>query len=87
MPDRQLLHTGSKGTVTAAVCCLRPGFVLLLAAVGLSAWMGWGLDYLVLVPALAFFLGLTGYAVYRVKRKPAAQDDPGADAAEIKEAS
>ncbi len=85
MNDRNLLRTGIIGSVTAAICCFTPVLVILLGAVGLSAWLGW-LDY-VLFPALAIFLGLTGYAVYRLKRKPAAQGDPGADAAEIKEAS
>ncbi len=87
MNDRTLLRTGVIGSVIAAVCCFTPALVLLFAAAGLSAWMGWWLDYFVLFPALAFFLGLAGYAVYRLKRTPAAQDDPGADAAEIKEAS
>ncbi len=85
MNDRNLLRTGIIGSVTAAICCFTPVLVILLGAVGLSAWLGW-LDY-VLFPALAIFLGLTGYAVYRLKRKPAAKGDPGADAAEIKEAS
>ncbi len=85
MNDRNLLRTGIIGSVTAAICCFTPVLVILLGAVGLSAWLGW-LDY-VLFPALAIFLGLTGYAVYRLKRKPAAQGDPGADTAEIKEAS
>ncbi len=85
MNDRILLRTGIIGTVTAAICCFTPVLVILLGAVGLSAWLGW-LDY-VLFPALAIFLGLTGYAVYRLKRKPAAQGDPGADTAEINEAS
>ena len=85
MNDRNLLRTGIIGSVTAAICCFTPVLVILLGAVGLSAWLGW-LDY-VLFPALAIFLGLTGYAVYRLKRKPAAQGDPGVDAAEIKEAS
>ncbi len=87
MNDRTLLRTGVIGSVIAAICCFTPVLVLLFAAVGLSAWMGWWLDYFVLFPALAIFLGLTGYAVYRLKRKPAAQGDPGADAAEIKEPS
>ncbi len=87
MNDRKLLRTGIIGTVIAAICCFTPVLVLLFAVVGLSAWMGWWLDYFVLFPALAIFLGLTGYAVYRLKRKPAAGDDPGADAAEIKEPS
>ncbi len=85
MNDRKLLRTGIIGTVIAAICCFTPVLVILLGAVGLSVWLGW-LDY-VLFPALAIFLGLTGYAVYRLKRKPAAQGDPGADASEIKEAS
>lgn len=85
MNDRNLLRTGIIGTVIAAICCFTPVLVILLGAVGLSAWLGW-LDY-VLFPALAIFLGLTGYAVYRLKRKPTAQGDPGADATEIKEAS
>ncbi len=85
MNDRNLLRTGIIGTVTAAICCFTPVLVILLGAVGLSAWLGW-LDY-VLFPALAIFLGLTGYAFYRLKRKPAAGGDPEADAAEIKEAS
>jgi mercuric ion transport protein len=37
--------------------------VVLLGAVGLSAWLGW-LDY-VLFPALAFFVALTVHAVWR----------------------
>ena len=37
--------------------------VILLAATGLAAITGW-LDY-VLLPALAFFLGLTGYALWK----------------------
>ncbi len=85
MNDRKLLRTGIIGTVIAAICCFTPVLVILLGAVGLSAWLGW-LDY-VLFPALAIFLGLTGYAFYRLKRKPAAQGDPGADAAEFKEPS
>jgi len=39
---------------------------VLLGAVGLSAWLGW-LDY-VLLPALAFFVALTVYAVWRRQR-------------------
>ncbi len=85
MNDRKLLRTGIIGTVIAAICCFTPVLVILLGAVGLSAWLGW-LDY-VLFPALAIFLGLTGYAFYRLKRKPAAQGDPGADAADFKEPS
>jgi mercuric ion transport protein len=59
---RRLLHFGIVGTAIAALCCFTPVFVVLLGAVGLAAFTGY-LDY-VLFPALAFFIGLTIYAVY-----------------------
>ena len=65
MNDRTLLRTGIVGSVVAAICCFTPALVLLLGAVGLSAWLGW-LDY-VLLPALAVFLGLAVLAVYRLR--------------------
>ncbi len=68
----KLLGTGVTGSVIAAICCFTPALVVLVTAVGLSAIVGY-LDY-VLFPALAFFLGLTGYALYRrSKRAPVAQ--------------
>ncbi|MCC4118144.1 mercury resistance system transport protein MerF [Aromatoleum toluclasticum] len=60
MKTRTLLRTGITGSVVAAVCCATPLLVLLLGAVGLSAWVGW-LDY-VLIPALLGFGILTLYA-------------------------
>ncbi|MCV0397337.1 MAG: mercury resistance system transport protein MerF [Rhizobiaceae bacterium] len=65
--DRRLIATGIVGTVIAALCCLTPVLVVLLAAVGLSAALGW-IDY-VLLPALAFFVALTVYAVRRRQRR------------------
>ena len=61
--NTKLLCTGSCGSVIAAVCCFTPLLVVLLGGVGLSAWLGW-IDW-VLFPALAFFLAMTGYALYR----------------------
>ncbi len=66
MNDRKLLGVGIVGTVVAAVCCFTTVLVVLLAAVGLSAALGW-LDY-VLFPALVGFIALTCYAVYRLKK-------------------
>ena len=65
MADK-LLVTGLVGTVLAAVCCFTPALVMILGALGLSAWLGW-LDY-VLVPALIFLAGLTGYALVARRR-------------------
>ena len=61
MNDRKLLRTGIIGSVTAAICCFTPALVVLLGALGLSAWLAW-LDY-VLLPALVLFLGMTAYAL------------------------
>ena len=66
MSDRKLLGVGLGGSALAAVCCFTPALVLLLGALGLSAWLAW-LDY-VLLPALVLFLGLTAYALLRRRR-------------------
>lgn len=66
MNDKALLTTGIVGTVLAALCCFTPVLVVLLAGVGLSAAIGY-LD-LVLFPALAIFVGITVYALWRRKR-------------------
>lgn len=71
--DRKLIGTGVVGTVIAALCCFTPILVVLLGAVGLSAWLGW-LDY-ALLPALAFFVGLTVYAVWRRQRRQTTRTD------------
>lgn len=68
--DRAIRRTGIIGTVIAAICCFTPFLVVLLGAVGLSAWLGW-LDY-VLFPALFFFMGLWGYGIYL--RRKSSQD-------------
>lgn len=68
MNDRALLRTGIIGTLIAVVCCFTPVLVVLLGAVGLSAWLGW-LDY-VLLPALVLFLAVTAYAIVRRRKKP-----------------
>lgn len=62
MKNRTLLRTGVAGTISVALCCFTPVLVVLMGVVGLSAVTGY-LDY-VLFPALAFFLGLTIYALW-----------------------
>ena len=64
--DRKLLGFGIGGALLAVVCCFTPLLVGLLAALGLSAAVGW-LDY-VLLPALAVFLGVVAYALIRRQR-------------------
>lgn len=69
MNNRTLVKTGIIGSVIAALCCFTPVLVVALGTVGLAAWIGW-LDY-VLLPALASFIGLTGYAYYRQRQQKA----------------
>lgn len=64
--ERRLLTTGIVGTIIAALCCFTPVLAVLLGLVGLSGLLGW-FD-VVLFPALAFFIGLTIYAVWRRQR-------------------
>ncbi len=66
MNDRKLLGVGLVGALVAALCCFTPVLVVLLTAVGLSAVVGW-LDT-VLLPALAIFVALTVYALFRQRR-------------------
>ena len=63
----RLLGIGIVGTVVTAICCFTPVLVVTLGAVGLSAVVGY-LDP-VLLPALAVFLAITGYALWRRSRR------------------
>ncbi len=67
MKDQKLLRAGVIGSVVLALCCFTPLLVVLLGAVGLSAWLGW-LDF-VLLPALVLFLCITAYALVCMKRR------------------
>ena len=66
MNNLKLLWTGGIGTAIAAICCFTPALVLLLGAVGLSAWLAW-LDY-VLLPSLLLFAAITVFAAVRMRR-------------------
>ena len=74
MNDKRLLRTGIIGSIILALCCFTPILVVLFGVVGLSAAIGW-LD-LVLLPALAVFLAITGYALWKRRRRGA---DPQGD--------
>ncbi|ANG64214.1 hypothetical protein A8C75_18200 [Marinobacterium aestuarii] len=63
MNTKTLLCTGVVGTVLVMLCCVTPILVILFGLVGLSALTGY-LDY-VLLPALAVFIALTLYALWR----------------------
>jgi mercuric ion transport protein len=61
--DKLLLRFGIISTTIVAFCCFTPILVILLGAVGLASLTGY-LD-IVLLPALAFFVVLTIYALYK----------------------
>ncbi len=63
MTNRNLLRLGIVGTVVAALCCATPLLAILLGAVGLSALVGW--HDVVLLPAMALFLGIAAWALIR----------------------
>lgn len=63
MTNKALLRTGITGSIIAAICCFTPALVILFGAIGLSSLIG-VLDY-VLLPALAIFLAITGYALWK----------------------
>lgn len=72
MTDRTLLCSGAAGSAITAICCFTPALVILLGAVGLSAWLAW-IDY-VLLPALVLFLALTVFAWVRLRRQKMAAE-------------
>lgn len=61
-------RNGLIGAGFAAVCCFTPLPVVVLAGLGLSAWVG-GLDY-VLFPLLFGFTGLVAHALWLERGRP-----------------
>lgn len=60
-----LLSLGIGGAGLAALCCFTPLLPWFLGSLGLSSALGYFYSDAVLLPALAFFLLLTGYAIWR----------------------
>jgi mercuric ion transport protein len=66
MANRNLLCAGVAGTALAVLCCFTPALALLLGALGLSAWLGWG--DLVVLPVLIVSVAAIAYALYAARR-------------------
>jgi len=64
MKNNKYLPVGLTGTLLMALCCFTPALVLLLGALGLSAFVGWWLD-LILFPAMAIFMAIAAYGFYQ----------------------
>ena len=65
----KLLALGLGGTILAALCCYTPLLPILLTALGLTGLLGVVYSDAILLPMLAGFLILTGYAVWRQKKQ------------------
>jgi mercuric ion transport protein len=66
MSSNKLIWTGVAGSVIAAICCFTPALVVLLGAIGFSAWLAWA-DKL-LLPAAAAFIAIAALGFYRLRR-------------------
>ncbi|WP_240611499.1 mercury resistance system transport protein MerF [Roseovarius nitratireducens] len=65
---KRLLKRGLIGSCIAAICCFTPFLVVIVAGVGLSAFVGW-LDY-ALFPMLFASLSVIAYALWLEAGKP-----------------
>jgi mercuric ion transport protein len=65
----KLLALGLGGTILAALCCFTPFLPFILTALGFSSLLAYVYTDAILLPILAGFLILTGYALWRLKQK------------------
>jgi hypothetical protein len=65
----KLLALGVSGTIFAILCCFTPLLPIVLTALGLTGLLGVVYSDTVLLPILAGFLILTGYAIWRLKKQ------------------
>ena len=65
----KLLTLGLGGTLFALLCCFTPLLPIALTALDLTGILGVVYNDAVLLPILALFLILTGYALWRTKKQ------------------
>lgn len=65
--NNKLAITGIVGAIVAALCCFTPFLAIALPAVGLGGLMGYLYNDAVLLPALAIFIALAGYGIWKGK--------------------
>lgn len=63
-----LLKLGIGGSLVTAICCFTPVLPVVLGAAGLTGAVGYIYRDDVLLPVLAVFLAITGWALWRRKR-------------------
>jgi len=65
----KILGIGIGGSLVTALCCFTPIMPIFLSMLGLTSILGVLYSDLVLLPALAFFLLMTGYAIWRKQQQ------------------
>lgn len=65
----KLLSVGIVGTVLAALCCFTPFLPIVLTALGFTGFLGVVYNDAVLLPALAIFISITGFALWRRQKQ------------------
>lgn len=65
----KLLALGVGGTFLTILCCFTPFLPVALTAIGLTGLLGILYNDAVLLPVLAGFLILTGYALWRLMKQ------------------
>lgn len=65
----KLLAFGMGGTLLAALCCFTPLLPIVLTALGLTGLLGVLYNDAILLPILAGFLILTGYAIWQRRKQ------------------
>ena len=68
---KAMFRTGIVGAIIAALCCVTPLLPWVLGGVGLSGLVGVLYRDAVLFPLLFVFLGMAGYAYWRIKQSQA----------------
>lgn len=64
----KLLSLGIGGTIIAILCCFTPLLPIVLTALGLGSMISFVYNDAVLLPILAGFLILTGFALWQRKK-------------------
>ena len=67
--NNKLLIVGIVGSILAALCCFTPLLPIVLGALGMTGLLGILYNDAILLPLLAGFLLLTGYAWWRKTRR------------------
>ncbi len=65
----KLLAFSIGGTLLAALCCFTPLLPIVLTALGLTGLLGVLYNDAILLPILAGFLILTGYAIWQRRKQ------------------